>query len=155
MNGDKLLTVKEFAAITGVSVQSVYKKISNSTHSIQRFIVELNGVKMVKPEAVEWYQAQKEESNQSSSSSGAPEVVDQSIIEILKQQIELLNNQIVEKDKQIESLLEQLRSVTKVVDQQQQLTALNQKLMIPEQATGDQSKRRWWNRRKKHDNNRG
>ena len=152
MNGDKLLTVKEFAAITGVSVQSVYKKISNSTHSIQGFIVELNGVKIVKPEAVEWYQSQKDSS--SSGTAAAPEL-DQSVIEILKQQIELLNNQIIEKDKQIASLLEQLRNITKVVDQQQQLTALNQKLMIPEQATGDQSKGRWWNRRKKNDNNRG
>ena len=156
MDSENLLTIKEFAEITGVSVQSVYKKIGSLNHAIQQFVVELNGVKHLKREAIDWYQNQKQkENNPGTGNTGkgnATSASDQAVIDILRQQIDILNQQIAVKDKQIENLLDQLNKITVLIDQQQKLTAMNQKPLIAEEAEADQEepkRKRWWNKKSK------
>ena len=42
-----LLTVKEFAELAGVSVQSIYKKLGKANNPIQRYLKVVDGVKYI------------------------------------------------------------------------------------------------------------
>ena len=152
-----LLTIKDFAQLAGVSVQSIYKKIGKPNNPIQRYLVELNGLKYIRraaldvlyspapaaaasPAEVEEQPPQTDEPAKTKSSTDR-------LLDILEQQLEDQRRQLAEKDKQIadqsrqiSQLLEQLAENAKIINQQQQLTAMNTQFLLgqPAAATGEE-----------------
>jgi DNA-directed RNA polymerase specialized sigma subunit len=151
------LTIKEFADLVKVSPQSVYKRIRKANNPIKPYLKEVDGVQCISRSAAVLYKAAAatEETNNINDqieadqqrSEPQPEknsidrlldILDQQLKEQQKQLIEK-DRQLIEKDKQIEKLLDQIAEITKIVDQQQQLTALNHKnLLIDQKEETDQ-----------------
>lgn len=122
------ITIKEFATRAGISTQAVYKKLHGN---LQPYLKVVNGKKMLNIQALELFE--KKENNNS---------VEQQIVNLLQSELKQLNEELVAKNKQIESL-------TKALDQAQQLHALDkQKILALEdkmqkQEPQDQNKK-WW-----------
>lgn len=154
--GKDLLTVKEFAELAGVSVQSIYKKLGKENNPIQRYLKEVKGVKYIERRAYEiLYSAgssgitaeqdhrQPEEEQQPPQREEAetpppPKSSTDRILDILEQQLEEQRRQLQEKDKQIAAQTEQINSLlarleesSQIINQQQQLTAMNVKALLP------------------------
>ena len=131
-----LLTIKDFAQLAGVSVQSIYKKIGKPNNPIQRYLVELNGLKYIRraaldvlyspapaaaasPAEVEEQPPQTDEPAKTKSSTDR-------LLDILEQQLEDQRRQLAEN--------------AKIINQQQQLTAMNTQFLLgqPAAATGEE-----------------
>lgn len=149
-----LLTVKEFADLAGVSVQSIYKKLGKANNPIQRYLKVVDGVKYIERRAYailyssapaptaaeEAPPAIVEEQTPSqpgeSEAPPPPKSSTDRILDILEQQLEEQRRQLQEKDKQIaaqadqiNSLLARLEESSQIINQQQQLTAMNVKAL--------------------------
>lgn len=123
----EFLTVKEFAAQVGVSVQSIYKRLRNKQDEIQKFVIAKDKKYFIAAEAIEEIYKQKQDNN------SKQEDNDSNIIAILREQLEL-------KDKQIEELNRRLEEAIKTLNQQQQLMLLDkQKILMLEDKTEKKS----------------
>ena len=150
------LTVKEFADLAGVSVQSIYKKLGKANNPIQRYLKVVDGVKYIErrayailyssapaPTAAEEAPPAitEEQTPPQPGESEAPPPPKSStdrILDILEQQLEEQRRQLQEKDKQIAAQTEQINSLlarleesSQIINQQQQLTAMNVKALLP------------------------
>ena len=155
-----LLTVKEFAELAGVSVQSIYKKLGKANNPIQRYLKVVDGVKYIErrayailyssapaPTAAEEappaiVEEQTPPQPGESEAPPPPKSSTDRILDILEQQLEEQRRQLQEKDKQIAAQTEQINSLlarleesSQIINQQQQLTAMNVKAL-----TGGESK---------------
>ena len=155
-----LLTVKEFADLAGVSVQSIYKKLGKANNPIQRYLKVVDGVKYIErrayailyssapaPTAAEEappaiVEEQTPPQPGESETPPPPKSSTDRILDILEQQLEEQRRQLQEKDKQIAAQTEQINSLlarleesSQIINQQQQLTAMNVKAL-----TGGESK---------------
>ena len=155
-----LLTVKEFADLAGVSVQSIYKKLGKANNPIQRYLKVVDGVKYIErrayailyssapaPTAAEEappaiVEEQTPPQPGESEAPPPPKSSTDRILDILEQQLEEQRRQLQEKDKQIAAQTEQINSLlarleesSQIINQQQQLTAMNVKAL-----TGGESK---------------
>lgn len=150
-----LLTIKDFAQLAGVSVQSIYKKIGKPNNPIQRYLVVVDGLKYIRrsaldvlyspaPAATAGTVSQNEQPPQNEEPAQTKSGTDR-LLDILETQLADQRRQLEEKDKQIadqsrqiSQLLEQLAESTKIINQQQQLTAMNTQLLLgqPAAATG-------------------
>ena len=92
----ELYTVAEFAKIAGVSKQAVYSRLDKG---LKQFVQKVDGQKMLKKEALQFYDKQEVEQSNSSNLS---------TLDLLSKTIESLQRQLEEKDKQIERLTEAL-----------------------------------------------
>jgi len=142
--GEEFLTVKEFAELAGVSVQSVYKKLGKSNNPIQRYLKVVDGVKYISRTALDVLYASgpapRAEEREQSILDDEPQQMKNStdrLLDILEQQLEEQRRQIQEKDiqiaaqnEQIKSLLARLEESSKIIDQQQKLTAMNTKALL-------------------------
>lgn len=149
-----LLTVKEFADLAGVSVQSIYKKLGKANNPIQRYLKVVDGVKYIErrayailyssapaPTAAEEappaiVEEQTPPQPGESETPPPPKSSTDRILDILEQQLEEQRRQLQEKDKQIaaqadqiNSLLARLEESSQIINQQQQLTAMNVKAL--------------------------
>lgn len=147
-----LLTIKDFAQLAGVSVQSIYKKIGKPNNPIQRYLVVVDGLKYIRRSALdvlyspapasavslEEQPAQNDEPAQTKS--GTDRLLDilETQLADQRRQLEEKDKQIADQSRQISQLLEQLAESTKIINQQQQLTAMNTQLLLgqPAAATG-------------------
>ena len=143
MNEKKtVMTIKEFAAVAGISEQAVYKQLNGK---LSTFSTRLNGKKAIKIEALQEYgfnQIQPEiqlfkpdiqlfqpKFNQELSEKEAEinrlkEQIQQQKVDDLSRQVEELKNH------QIESLHDLLRESQAALSRQQQLTALQEQRII-------------------------
>lgn len=152
------LSINEFAELVGVSPQSIYKRIKKENNPIKPYLKEVEGVKCISRSAAVLYKStaaaeeteniiDQKETNQPRSEQQQPQrnsmeqlldILDQQLKD-QREQLKEKDRQLMEKDKQIEKLLDQIAEITKIVDQQQQLTALNHKnLMIDQKEDEDQ-----------------
>lgn len=147
-----LLTVKDFAQLAGVSVQSIYKKIGKPNNPIQRYLVELKGLKYIRRAALdvlyspapaatvfqEEQPAQNDEPAQTKTGTNRLLDILETQLADQRRQLEEKDKQIADQSRQISQLLEQLAESTKIINQQQQLTAMNTQLLLgqPAAATG-------------------
>ena len=149
--GKDLLTVKDFAEKAGVSVQSIYKKLAKTNNPIQRYLKVVDGVKYIEPRALEILYSPKAAS---AADDEEPPVVEETpppkqaapqqsknstdrILDLLEKQLEEQRRQLLEKDRQlqekdnqIKSLLDRLEESSKIINQQQQLTAMNTQALL-------------------------
>jgi hypothetical protein len=128
MNNEKdLLTIAEFAAAADVSKQAIYSQLETR---LKQFVQVVDGVKMLKYEALEkFYLNQVDTTNKSSFNQVEQVKNDNSISEKL---IDLLSQQLEIKDKQIEELNKRLAEMSGTIQQQQQLLDQQQKLTMIE-----------------------
>lgn len=154
-----LLTIKEFAEFAGVSVQSIYKRLSKPDNPIQRYLTTVERVKYIQrkayyvlynPEAApaaedKEPQPVEQEQPQEKQEQPKPKNSTDRILDILERQLEEQRRQLQEKDnqiaaqnEQIKSLLERLEDSTRIINQQQQLTAMNTKALLGTDKTADE-----------------
>ena len=149
-----LLTVKEFAELAGVSVQSICKKLGKENNPIQRYLKVVDGVKYINRKAYavlysagsaamtteeDHRQPEEEQTKPQREEVETPPPPKSStdrILDILEQQLEEQRRQLQEKDKQIAAQTEQINSLlarleesSQIINQQQQLTAMNVKAL--------------------------
>lgn len=144
------ITVKEFAEIAGVSIQSIYKRLSKENNPLNPYFKEADGKKLLQKAALwEVYNLDqpeeaaadqpaehKKETDIAADQPAEPEKIDHTdrFITLLEKQLQEKDRQLQEKDqqinakdKQIESLLQRLEEANKLIDQQQQLAAIEKK----------------------------
>ena len=120
------LSIKEFAKAAAVSQQSVYKRLSKADDELQRFVKEVEKKKYINVGAlaVLYSVDYKPKKAVAAADSDSP------IFELLKEQLEGQRKDIEEKDRQIAQLMEQVATAHRLIDQQQQLAALDRKRIL-------------------------
>lgn len=147
-----LLTIKDFAQLAGVSVQSIYKKIGKPNNPIQRYLVVVDGLKYIRrsaldvlyspapASAVSLEEQPPQNDEPAQTKSGTDRLLDilETQLADQRRQLEEKDKQIADQSRQISQLLEQLAESTKIINQQQQLTAMNTQFLLgqPAAATG-------------------
>ena len=143
---DNYISIKELAERVGRTQQSIYKRINKENNPIKPFVKKEKGQTFVDKVVIDlFYNKEKREENnppikpslkeglkvETENKKGDAESTASMIaINILKEQLEAQRTQIAEKDKQIESLNERLKESQKMLDQQQQLSALDKKTIL-------------------------
>lgn len=137
------ISIREFAALVGVSVQSIYKKLLKEDNPLKEYLLITEQGRLISKEAISLYGLKLETDIEERKED--IEIKDASIVEennptdkliaILETQMEELKRQLIEKDKQlaekdkqIESLLARLEESSTIIQQQQTLTAINTQL---------------------------
>lgn len=132
----KLLTVKEYADLQNTSVQNIYKKIKrdkiaviekkDDTGRVIKYIEfddnteeETNIEDTLNEDNLNSSIDSSEDNKEKQSNKNTTE------LELLKKTIEIIEGQLKEKDKQIESLNSQIEKLSTMLDQSQKLQALS------------------------------
>lgn len=115
-----LLTVKQFAEAAGVTQQAVYQRLNKSLTS---FVVEVNGQKYLKREALANFERPEQKPNSRPLEQDFNKVeqgfnkVEQGLIDTLQQTITVLQAQLETKDKQISELNARLDQALQITSQ--------------------------------------
>lgn len=129
------LSIKEFAAVVGVSQQAIYKQLNNRLKS---YLKVVDGKKMLEKSALDLFK-KKENSID----------MQQQLLNMLQTELNEKNQQLNEKDKQISEL-------QKLLDQAQKLNAMDKQKILEledKMAAADQKqsqeveepiKKKWW-----------
>lgn len=133
MNNKRFLTIKELAALAGVSPQSVYKRVDNS---LADYVQLVDGQKMIEFSALkEVYHIEVDNVCKPTVDNDVEQL--KATVELLRSQITAKDNQLAEKDKQltakdtqisrlqdtVESLTHSLNDTTKALTAAQSLHA--------------------------------
>lgn len=136
----KYLSIKEFAAAVGVSVQSIYKRFKKESDVLNNYVIIENGTKLISIAAI------YEVYNNSSFNNGTNE----ELTAYLKERIREQKEELQKKDDLINKLMEQLKQQQNLLNQQQQLAAMDKnKILLLEQ---EKKKKRFFNFFKKKNN---
>lgn len=127
MKNQEYISVQEFARQVNITPQAVYKQLDNKLKGYWQL---KNGKKLISVNAFELF-----ENNQ----------VDNNSNNELTKVVELLTQQLKEKDKQIEGLNEALKKAQQLTDQAQQLQAQAEHKV----ALLEAPKRHWWQKKTK------
>lgn len=134
MKNENHITVSEYAAIKGISKQAVYKRLNNS---LKQFLIVVDGKKYIDRAAL------SEEENQKLNE------VEQPFEQPFNNHFQpLLESQIAEKDKVIESLLRQIENLqeqnsklTDLLRNEQVLLAAEKKLYLEQETATTKEKK--------------
>lgn len=159
------LEIKEFAKRADKSFQGIYKRLNNNNSKLQPFVkyfegspkihkralVELYGVEEEveeKVEKVEEIVEEKVEKVERKLNSENNNTLTLELVETLKEEIELLKKelnskeeQLKKKDQQIEELFVLMKENNKILDQQQQLSAMDKKKIFKLESKEQKAKR--------------
>lgn len=140
---NEYISVKEFAEKAGISVQAVYKRLNNRLKQYVkvvdnqkmldiRALQDIYGIKVKQP-------IQPKLTTSSTQNSTSDTLVDTLLmqIEILKNELDVKNEQIREKDNQMAALNARLEESLRLLDQQQQLQAMEKKIQVLENKQED------------------
>ena len=119
MNEDQYLSVKEFAQAAGVSVQAVYKRLSNG---LEPFVKEVEGRKVIAKRALKEVYGKDQEDQE--------EKVDNDLINVLMNQINLLTNELNQKNSEINEL-------HRLLENEQKLRLVDKSVPEPEESEPD------------------
>ncbi len=103
------LSIKEFAKRAGITPQAVYKQLDNK---LKPFLIMVDGKKALKIEALDLFRSNQENNGFNNE---------------LQTVVNLLKDQLAEKDRQIEALNEALMRAQQLTDQAQHLQAAAEK----------------------------
>ncbi len=102
----ELLSIKDFSELAGISKQAVYSQLDSR---LKPFLVQADGKKMLKKEALEKFYSTKSQSNFNQVEQGNSTVSDgQNQANLSAELIEMLKEEIKKKDQQIEKLQQRL-----------------------------------------------
>lgn len=142
------ISIKEFAEIAGVSQQSIYKRLNKKDNPLQPYFKEVEGKKFLRRSALSLYEVeaaagvepeQSEVEQEEKAAAKPKEKKDSSerLLDLLEQQLQEKDRQLLEKDKQLQekdkqlnSLLQRLEEANQIINQQQQLTAIDKKSLL-------------------------
>ena len=143
---DNYISIKELAEIVGKSQQSIYKRINKPNNPLKTFVKKDNGQIVIDRVVIDlFYNKQKEEQKQppvkpslnegkeveaEEKKEDADKTASMLVINILKEQLNAQRTQIEEKDKQIAELNDRLKESQKMLDQQQQLSAIDKNTIL-------------------------
>ena len=130
----KDLTIREYANLKGVSVQSIYQRLD---HDLKPYLKLINGKKYLDREVLELDKEEEQEKAKQETNKQSEE-----LINILKSQIEILNGQLITKDEQIRDLNKRLEEMSQRLRESNQLNQNNQVLLLE---THKNSKKGLWN----------
>lgn len=119
---NEFVSVKEFAEMVGVSQQSIYKRLKKENDPLIAYSIAKGSKTFISSKAVLDVFKQEEPLLTEKES------IEDKTITILTEQIETLKSIINGKDKEIESLNNQIINLTKLLEKQQELTDQQQKL---------------------------
>lgn len=139
--GDKMkeyITVKQFAEMTGKTPQAVYKALNNPKHKLNNFVstvdnqkkIEISALKEVYGIEVDNQSLKVEQPVEQPNSTAS----DESNTAVL---IQILTEQLAEKDKQLSEANQQIKELHRLIDQQQQLHLSSMKLLQEGQPTDE------------------
>lgn len=126
---NEFVSVKEFAEMVGVSQQSIYKRLKKENDSLIAYSITKGNKTYISSKAVVDVFKQEEPLLTEKES-----IADKTIT-ILTEQIETLKSIINGKDKEIESLNNQIAKLTTLLEKQQELTDQQQKLHAVDKKT--------------------
>lgn len=112
MKKEQYISIAEYAERTGTSRQAVYKKLSTS---LQKYVKVIDKKKMLNIQALEGFNCQEE--------CQQVDIQTQQLINMLQAELDIKNHQIKE-------LNERLAETNKILDQEQQLNAINAKKLV-------------------------
>lgn len=136
--GAEFLTIKEFAAAAGITVQSIYKRLNNKEDELQAFYKEQGGKKYISAAALSVIYNKEEKQHEEAPTES--KTTESQIIEILREQIEAQRKDIEEKNKLIDTLAAQLEREQQLLNQEQQLNLVNtQKILALEAAATEEA----------------
>lgn len=150
---DEYISIKEFAKRANVSVQSLYKRLNGLNNPLNQFIKLVDNQKMLNIKALtEIYSIEVEQPIQPNHSTystldSTPDHLNEAVIETLLNQSEILKRELEQKNEQLKEKDRQIEKLQTLLDQEQQLHALTaqQKKEIPEQMEADSEERKhWW-----------
>lgn len=120
---DGYISIKEYADLTGVSVQSVYKRINKADNPIKPYVKRFNKKQYIHKSALDnltTEEAPKEETKKA----GAGNSSETKMIDILDRQLRELREQLTQKDEQLREKDTQISNLMELLNQQQKLTAI-------------------------------
>lgn len=130
----EFLSISEFAELTNLTKQAVYKKLNNQKSKLNNYLKVVDNKKYIDKAALEEEEFKKVEQQFNNKETIFEQQFNNSLIA-------LLESQIAEKDKQIESLFNQLAEKDKqiaevyvLLNQSQKLQAANQTLLIEKES---------------------
>lgn len=125
---ENLMTIKAFAEAVGVSQQSIYKRLNKLNNPLEKYVKEINGKKYIDSRAVsQIYNITEPKERTIKPDTTKEKDNTERLIVLLESQIVEKDKQILEKDKQIENLIKRLDEAHQLVNQQQQLLAIEKK----------------------------
>lgn len=122
------ISIREFAELAGVSQQSIYKRLQNKNDELQPFYKKIDGKKYISLSAlaaIYKIESQPQEQPKEESSNG-----DSFLLMLLQQQLEAMQRDVEEKNKQIQNLNDRLAEANQIISQQQQLHLLDKQKLI-------------------------
>lgn len=130
------LTIKEFAELVGVSVQSIYKRIKKANNPIHPYVKKVENKTYINRSAVSVLYNDEdipkaEEKAGTRSATPEEKTANDRLIDLLEKQLDELRKQLAEKDNQIATQNEQITNLLNLISQQQQLTAMNTTALRP------------------------
>lgn len=149
MKDKELLTIKEFAEAARVSSQAVYQRL---TKTLQPYVVEVNGKKHLKREALELFDGAEQKAENKAVEQDSINI-DKELIQTLQATITILQGQLETKDKQIAELNERLKDALEL-NKGQVLLSVAERQQLPEvtetaQEDAANQKRTFWDRVKR------
>jgi len=123
MDNKELLSIKEVSEAANISQQAVYKQLNNK---LKKYVVVVEGKKKLKKEVLEEVYNKKVEQKFNNNNS----TVEQPIQPEIKIVLDTLQQQLKEKDKQIESLQASLNMAQSSLDQAQKLHLLDKQTIL-------------------------
>ena len=123
MDNKELLSIKEVSEAANISQQAVYKQLNNK---LKKYVVVVEGKKKLKKEVLEEVYNKKVEQKFNNNNS----TVEQPIQPEIKIVLDTLQQQLKEKDKQIESLQASLNMAKSSLDQAQKLHLLDKQTIL-------------------------
>ena len=146
MKDTELLTIKEFAEAAGVSSQAVYQRL---TKSLQPYVVEVNGKKHLKKEALSLFDVTEQKTENKEVDKDSINI-DKELIKTLQATINILQGQLETKDEQIAELNARLKDALELNKGQMLLSATERQQLpeVTETHTDDltEKKRTFWDR---------
>lgn len=149
MKDNEILTIKEFATAAGVSSQAVYQRL---TKSLQPYVVEINGKKHLKREALALFESAEQKAENKEVEQDSINL-DKELIKTLQATITILQGQLETKDGQIAELNARLKEALEL-NKGQVLLSVTERQQLPEitetaQDDAAAQKRTFWDRVKR------
>ena len=127
MEDKQYLSVSEYAEIKGISKQAVYKQLNNK---LKNFVVEVENQKYIDRAALTEEQKQKVEQPLNPKVEQVEQPFNPNFQPLLEKQIEEKDKQIERLFQQIEEKDKQIETLQNLLNQSQQLQAIDRKLLL-------------------------
>ncbi len=129
-NRKDFLTVSEYAEIKGITPQAVYKQLNNEKHKLNKYLIIVDDKKYIDKAALEDDELNEVKQQFNNEFKQVEQQFNESLIALLQKQIEEKDRQIETLFKQLEEKDKQIETIHNLLNQSQQLQAADKKLLL-------------------------